>query len=413
MLHGSTRRAFIRASGAAVTVTGLAGCTLIGSSEDGGPLTVGATVPDTGRMSGLGKEVRQGYELGVSHINENGGIDGRDLELVIEDDQSDPKKARNLLQNVLNEESPAMLWRSITSALVTAGSSVAEQENVPFLGVGFAHEAPHVDNDFEWTYVPYPKSRHVARGTKRLFDGLPESMRPSTVAIWQPNSGWGAEMAAEWRSHLSDAGYDVVLDRKFSMGNKDFSSLISETKSAEAEVLLSNPIPPDGITAVKQMKSGNYTPKAMMFVRASHSNGWWRALGEQGAYTVTSPGWVPGLEGNGNQRFKDAYRSEYDTEGLTTPVTVGAAYTLTQVAADALQAVEDTSPDAIQSTLRSETFQTIMGTLAFANNGVISGDHFVTPSGQWWESEQRVVFPEVETDLSMDFRYPMAPWNER
>lgn len=385
----------------------------MGSSGSDGSLTIGATAPQTGRLSGLGEEVTRGYELGVDHINEDGGIGGREVELTLVDDQSDPKKARNKLQNIVDREDAAMLWGSITSPMVAAGSSLAERQGIPFLGVGFAHEAPHQENDFEWTYVPYPKSRHVARGTRRLLDGLPEAERPSTVAIWQPNSGWGAEMATEWESKLSDGGYEIVLNRKFTNGASDFSSLIAETESAGAEVLLSNPIPPDGVTAVKQLESGGYAPKAMLFVRASHSNGWWKSLGDQGAYTATSPGWVPGLRGNGNERFRTSYADEYDTGELTTPVTVGGAYNLTQVTATALEAASDTTPEAIRSALRSETFDTIIGTFELRDDGVITGDQFRTPTGQWWEGEQRLVYPDVDSELAMDFRYPMESWSDR
>jgi branched-chain amino acid transport system substrate-binding protein len=408
------RREFLRATGAGAAAVGLAGCTGANSAGGGGgdgPLTVAATTPQTGRLSGLGEEVTRGYELGVEHVNADGGVDGREIDLQLSDDESDPKKARNLLQNALEGEEPVMFWGSITSPMVAAGSSIAEREGVPFLGVGFAHEAPHSEQSFEWTYVPYPKSRQIARGTRRLLDGLSES--PSTVAIWQPNSGWGAEMASEWEEKLSAGGYEVVLNRKFSMGNNDFSSLVFETQDVEADVLLSNPIPPDGITAVKQMRSAEFTPKAMMFVRASHSNGWWRALGETGAYTATSPGWVPGLADNGNERFRTSYAEQYDLGGATTPVTVGGAYNLTQVAAQALSAAEDTSPEAIRAALRSETFETVMGTFGLGDDGVITADQFDTPSGQWWQGEQRLVFPDADSSLSMEFRYPMKPWEER
>lgn len=407
------RRQFIKAAGGGSVTVSLAGCTLLGDSGGDDTLVVGATVPETGRLAELGEETRRGYELGVERINANGGVDGSEIELRIEDDEGDPEVALSELQRIIDEDDPAMLWGSITSPMVGAGTSIAEREGIPFLGVGFAHEAPHEQNSFEWSYVPYPKSRHVASGTRRLLDGVPESERPTRVAIWEPNTGWGAEMASAWESELSGDGYEVVLHETFSTGASDFSSLISASRSAEAGVLLSNPFPPTGITAVNQMESNEWAPEAMMFVRASHSNGWWGALGGKGAYTTTSPGWVPGLSGNGNQQFRSSYTDEYDTGGMTIPVTVGGAYNLTQVAATAFEAADDTDPDALRSALRSETFETVIGTFEFEDNGVITGDEFDTPTGQWWEREQRLVYPDSDSDLAMDFRYPVEPWSAR
>ena len=208
--------------------------------------------------------------------------------------------------------------------------------------------------------------------------------------------------------------YEVVLRETYQLGSQDFSSLISQSKSANVEVLLSNPSPPGGITAVNQMKSNNFAPQVLKFVRGADPNAWWSALGQDGAYACMCPGWVPGLTGGGNQAMKQAYSDEYGLEeGQLIPVAVGGAYNVAQVAQQAVQAAESTEPSAIQTALRDGSFETVIGSFSFEQNGLPTEGELTAPTGQWWEGGQHVVFPDTGGEEAIDFKYPLTPWGER
>lgn len=393
-------------------MTGLAGCTLLpGSGGSGsGTITIGATVPETGAFSSLGAEVEQGYQLGVSLMDDQ--LD-QEVELILRDDESDPAQVRQRLQQITSNNDVDMIWGSFASLLVTAGSAFAENQGLPFLGAFFAFEGPHRNEGFEWTFSPFPKSRDVARSTAGLLELIPEGERPSRIGIWEPNTGWGQEQADAWESELS-GDYDIVLRERFQLGSEDFSSLISQSASQDVEVLLSNPSPPGGITAVNQMESNDFTPQVLKFVRGADPNAWWSALGQKGAYACMCPGWVPGLTGGGNEAFKSAYESEYGLDsGQLIPVAVGGAYNIAQTALQAIQAAGSTEPSAVQSALRSESFETVIGSFSFEENGLPAEGELTAPTGQWWEGGQHVVFPDTGGEEAIDFQYPITPWGER
>ncbi len=408
-----TRRGYLRAAGAAgaVGLGGLAGCTtsLGGGSSD--TVVIGGTVPLSGSFSSLGKDLERGYKLGAKHMNEQ--LDKK-VELVLKDDESDAKKVREQLQKITSNNDVKMLWGSFSSLLVTAGSAYAENQDIPFLGIAFAYQKPHVERNYEWTFAPFPKSRDVARSTKGLLELIPESERPKNVGIWEPNSGWGAEQAQHWEEKLTQAGYNIVLREKFSIGAKDFSSLISQSKSNDVEILLSNPTPPGAITAMKQMKSNNFAPKVLKFVRGADPSAWWSALGETGKFALMCPGWVPGLTGNDNQKMREAYLSEYDhPQDQLLPVQVGTSYNLTQVATQALSNAESTDPEAIRDVLRSRKFHTVIGDFGFEKNGLPMAGQLTAPTGQWWNGGQHLAFPNTDAEAAIDFKYPLTPWSER
>jgi branched-chain amino acid transport system substrate-binding protein len=398
-----SRRSYLKAAGTAgaLGLTALSGCTAFGGGGgDSGTITVAATVPETGRLSSVGKEMLRGYELGVERINQNGGIDGTELDLVVKDDESDPTLVRQQLQETLSNNDVQMVWGSFSSPLVMAGSAVAESEGLPFLAVATCYQQPLLEGSKEWTYTPFPKTRDVTRATTGMLDLIPEADRPQTVGIWEENSGWGSEMAEAWDTKLSEAGYDVAMRETYNSGNQDFSTLISQSESAGVEALVACPQPPDGITAMNQLTNSGYTPDFVEFVRASDPQAWWSALGEKGNYVTMCPGWAPGMTGNGNEKLLEAYGESYDG---TPRVMVGVGYNLVQTAEQALASASEVAPDAVRSALDENEFNTVIGDFGFDEHGMPEQGQLSAASAQWWEGEQRLVYPQTENAAELKF----------
>jgi len=409
----SGRRSYLKGVGALATVgsSALSGCTLIGDVTGSETVTIASTVPRSGQFSDLGKEVEQGYQLGLDVMQDQ--LD-RDVELVLKDDESDPTVVRQRLQQITSNNEVDMIWGSFSSLLVTAGSAFAENQDLPFLGAFFAFEEPHRTEGYEWTFAPFPKSRDMARSTRGLLELIPEGERPSRIGIWEPNTGWGNEQAEAWETQLDPAGFEIALRETYQIGNEDFSTLISQSQEADVEVLLSNPTPPGGITAINQMKANGWSPDVVQFIRAADPAAWWGALGENGAYVCMCPGWIPGLTGNGNEALWNAYESEYGLDdGEFIRTAVGGAYNIAQTALQAIQAADSTEPTAIQETLRSETFETVIGSFSFEDNGLPTAGELTAPIGQWWDGNQQTVFPDVDDERALDFRYPIPSWDEQ
>ncbi|MFC6724796.1 ABC transporter substrate-binding protein [Halobium palmae] len=405
----STRRSFVEAAGAAgvAASSGLAGCTAFGGAGGAADtITVAATVPETGRLSSVGTDLLHGYRLGAQRMQGSDAIE-QDVELVVEDDESDPKEVRSQLQQIISNNDVDVVWGSFSSPLVMAGSAVAEQRGLPFLAVATCYMEPLRSGSKEWTYTPFPKTRDVVRATRQILQLVPEGERPSRVGIWEPNSGWGSEMATAWEESLTEAGYEVVQRSKFASGTKDFSTLISRAASANVEILLSNPQPPDGITAMTQLSNRDYMPSLVEFVRAADPESWWSALGETGNYVTMSPGWVHGVTGNGNEAMLEAWRSEYgdDSDNEVPRVMVGAGYNLTQTVEQALSAAESVESGAIRDALDSATFHTVVGVFGFDEHGMPKPGQLDAPSGQWKDGRQELIYPRTEN--ASELRYPI------
>jgi branched-chain amino acid transport system substrate-binding protein len=382
------------------------------SSDDA--ILIGTTIPKTGPLSSTGTSLLTGYQLGIKHINNNGGIDGREVRLITKDDEGDPKKTRSKLQQIVSNNDVSMLWGSFSSLLVTAGSAFSEQQELPFLGSTFAYMEPHKQKDYEWTFSPFVKSRDIARNTKIWFDSLKPSP-PKRLAIWELNTGWGREMANQWKQTFEGTDYEIVFQKTFPVGTSDFTTMISQTKSNDVDAVLSNPVPPDGITAVKQMADQNFAPDLINFVRASDPRAWTSALGKAGDYVGSSGvGWLAGMETTGTQTVLDLYHQQDDVAEDTVPIdVVGDAFGLTQVAAQALSSAGSTQNTDIKDALLNETFDTTLGQFSFEENGMPAEGELVPACGQWYEGDPMLVHPQTDSEYSMETKYPMPKFGDR
>lgn len=141
---GLSRREVLVAggTGALAGLTGLAGCIGGSSGGDGGdPITVGLQADLTGALASYGfwhERVLRGY---VSELNANGGIAGRDVELVVEDTATDAKQGVSAMRTLVQSQSADFVIGSQSSGVSIATNSVAKQLDVPYFPLG---EAPSI-----------------------------------------------------------------------------------------------------------------------------------------------------------------------------------------------------------------------------------------------------------------------------
>src|SRR2546430_16249253 len=107
-------------------------------------------------------------------------------------------------------------------------------------------------------------------------------------------------MATAWTDAGKAAGYQVAVNGEYAPGAKDFSDLILKAKSANADLVLGLPTPPDGMTMVKQMKELGLSPKMLLLIRAPDPPVWSKNLGRGRDHRGAGP---PARRGGGRGPF--------------------------------------------------------------------------------------------------------------
>jgi len=116
-------------------------------------IKIGVNLSITGAASDIGIQMRDGMQLAVDEINSRDGINGRNVELIIVDDESNPEKAKKAFLEIEETHAP-LLYISSLSSLSTAVSPLAEENEVVLIAI--AATAPGVTKQKEWTYRYFP-----------------------------------------------------------------------------------------------------------------------------------------------------------------------------------------------------------------------------------------------------------------
>jgi len=124
------RRRFLQAAGAGATVA-LAGCS--GGSGDDDVVRLGATYILSGFASLYGEAAERGLEMAQSEINDNGGIDGRDVEVTVRDTEASADTAIQQMRSLVEEDNVHGLFGLDSSGVAQAVAPQAAQLQMPYM----------------------------------------------------------------------------------------------------------------------------------------------------------------------------------------------------------------------------------------------------------------------------------------
>lgn len=382
-------------------------------AQDDGPesITIGATIPLTGRYAGGGAQVERGYRMAMEDINAAGGVMveeyGRQipLNIIILDDESDPVKTVSNLEDLYNNDEVVAYLGGFGSDLHAAAAAVAEVNAVPYLGVAFALWDVH-QQGYEYLFSPFPKSPDLSTTVfEFLNETLEEGDRPTRVGILQEQTDWGIELADLWEQDAPEYGYEIVAREEYAPGTADFTDLILQLQNAEVEVLLSLPNPPDGITLVTQMAELDWAPAFSVIIRAPDAPTWVQALGTNGDYVAFMPGWHNAMNFPGVDELNEKHIELM--ERPSDPI-VGPSYALIQILAAAIEEAGTLDRDAVRDAIAATDLDTVIGHVTFREDG--TGD-VVTAILQYQNGRPELIWPaEFAT---ADFAYPAPAFSER
>lgn len=384
--------------------------TACGGEQAPETIKVGAVVPLSGGFAGGGAQVERGYQYAVEDINAAGGVFVKEfdkqipLELIVLDDESDPNKTVTNLESLNSDSNVVAYLGGFGSGLHAAGSAIAEKNKIPYLGIAFALTTPH-EQGFEYLFAPFPKSADLARDIFDMLNSyLDEGNRPTRVAVFQMSSDWGIELGNAWKEEAAAHGYEVVVYEEYAPGGSDYTDIILKAKEAEADMLLSLPIPPDGITMQRQMAELDWTPKFQYTIRAADVPTW-RDLAEVGDYVTIAPGWSNKMAYDGVAELNEKHIADI---GRPSDPIVGPGYGVVQILADAIERAGSLDSKAIRDAIAATDMTTVVGPVTFNENGTGNVNMAIL---QHQQGSLELIWPKEFA--TADLQYPATPFSER
>lgn len=356
------RRLVAPLTAALLLATATVACGDDASSGDDGVIEIGMIAELTGPYQSLGTEARKAAELAVQQINDDGGVDGRRLKLVVEDAQGKPEQSVLAFNAFVDQGVAAVLGSS--SSLVASGTLPAvDRAGIPYVSLT-AHDS-QVTEDHPYVFAVPALSSDYAEALLRYYQdqGITRIAVAHDTETQYPLEGYQA-----MRDLAGEYGVEIVATEETQQDAEDFRQIFTHVQGTDAEALVVWLTGAGAVTLVKQYaESGLDIPVA--FTGSQASELWLDPAGAaaEGA-TVTSAVGVVGdhlPDGELKQAIERAAGPFEDEHGYPPPQFAMDGYTGVQVIAAAIEAAGDTDPEAVRDALENLTLTTPNGTLEY------------------------------------------------
>jgi branched-chain amino acid transport system substrate-binding protein len=224
-----------------------------------GEITIGTILDLSGPIAGFGKQLRLGMMLRVDEANEQGGVNGRKLKLLVEDDAYDPKKAVLAAQKLVNQDKIFAMVGHLGTAQNNASMPVQFEKNViNFFPVTAAREM----------FDPFHRLKYAGFATyfEQMRAGLPKVVKDKSAkkvcAIYQDDE-FGLEVLRGAEAGLKGMGMEVVEKTSFKRGATDFSSQVAKMKAANCDMVVMGTIIRETIGTIGESRKTGFNPVFM------------------------------------------------------------------------------------------------------------------------------------------------------
>jgi branched-chain amino acid transport system substrate-binding protein len=241
-----------------------------GDTEAGGgePIRIGALTSLTGNFTPWGVQVRDGMQLAVNEINQAGGVDGRQLELVVADDQSKAEEGARALERLIEREGVVAVGGIISSDVGLATARIAEESDVPLFLVK-AGAGNILNSGSRHTFRTCLPAAPMVAGPVLQYV---QSKNLTRVGAIVADYAWGQAIKAALEETFAEAP-DIRLQIEVApVGETDFTTYLRSLERLDPQMIVATGHPPGaGAITVQSADlgfdvpiTGAYTPRSLV-----------------------------------------------------------------------------------------------------------------------------------------------------
>lgn len=265
----------VRQIGMAMTVAAGLAVSADATSARAEPIRIGALYPLTGNLSVLGTEAIAGAEIAVEMINENGGVNGEQVELVVAD-ATNPANATNEARRLLTREDVKLLGGTFGSSIALAIAAVADQFGVPYWeGAAVSDEltARGYENVFRLNDNASDMSAGLVTAVTDLFQPkIGKELGELKIAMIHEDSAFGTSIAENFVEQIEAAGGTVEIVQNYAASTQDLSPLVLRLKEADPDVVAATQYFNDAILFWRQARDQDYNPEYFVAIGSGQSS---------------------------------------------------------------------------------------------------------------------------------------------
>jgi branched-chain amino acid transport system substrate-binding protein len=338
------------------------------------PITIGFGMAQTGGLAAGGKSALLAMQIWQDHINAKGGLLGRPIKLITYDDQSNPATVPALYEKLISVDKVDFIVSGYGTNQIAPAMPIAMQHDRLFLGLfGLAVNSEfHYDKYF--SMLPSgPDPKHAF--SQPFFDiALAANPKPKTLALLVEDSEFPKNASEGVHDIAKQNNLQIVYDKTYPPATTDFSPIIHAIQATSPDMVFIASYPNGSVGLLRAateaglktrffgggMVGLQFTPIKLQF--GPKLNG-----------VVDYDWWIPAptMQFSGILDFLKEYQAKAGEAGVD-PLgwyLPPFAYAYLQVLGDAIEATKSTDQAKVADYIRSNTFKTIVGDIAFGTDG--------------------------------------------
>ena len=213
-------------------IAGLAVALMAGPAAAQDTIKIGVTQPLTGAFAASGNYVAQGARIAEEEINKAGGVLGKKLQLLIEDNKSNPTEAVATAEKLINSDKVPVLMGAWSSTLTLAVMPKLEEYKVPML-VETSSSGKITTSGNPYIFRISPTSEMEAKAFAPLF----KNMNIKKADFLATNNDFGLGASKEFSQAAKDNGVEVGVMETMDPKATDFSAQLAKIKASGGDTL--------------------------------------------------------------------------------------------------------------------------------------------------------------------------------
>lgn len=252
MKQSISRRQFLAVVGAAAAVGALTACgssssstaasaasgEASGSAEGGATIKVGLLAPLTGDVSVYGIAVANGAALYIKQVNEAGGINGKQIDLIQMDEQGDATQAVTCFTQMVDQGITALIG-DVTTTPTLAVVAESQEYNMPMVTASATAEAVTYDAETDTVYQNVFRTTFTDpfQGVKMADYATDKLGYTKAAVIYQTGADYNEGLATNFEAEFEANGGQIVASETYSAGDVDFKTQLTTILNAGPEVV--------------------------------------------------------------------------------------------------------------------------------------------------------------------------------
>lgn len=379
------------------------------------PIRVGVSAGTTGQFAALGQNQVRGHQLCVKDINDKGGVLGRKVELLVEDDQSQIPNAVRIYEKLIGQDKVDAVLGPYSSPITEAVADVTERHKLPMIATGAATTSIFRKGR-KFVFMLLSPAEVYLEG----FVDLAAKRGLKTFAVIHEDTLFPKAIAQGAAELAKRKGLQVVRLQAYARGTTDFTPVLQKIAAANPDALAAATYFDDSVAITRQTRELNVNPRMYGVTVGGDLPKFHETLGKTAEFVYGASQWEPDLvtlragglipiarQYPGAREFVEAHHRDFPGADLSYHTAQG--YAACQVLIEAIKRAGSVDGEKVRTALTRLDVNTVYGAFKVDADGFQVAHKLVM--FQWQDGKKVIVWPEELAPGKP--RFPTPPWTQR